>query len=260
MAIALVTSKSQQSPDGNGFTTSGFDSSGANFLVIAITYLDSSSVHPFITTDFSDSKSNTWTALTNQISQGLPDAFIAIRFFYCKNPTVGSGHTFTLTYASGSSPFYPTISILAYSGVDTTSPFDQENGIFVFNNAATSIQPGSITPSSNNYLVVSAVSLKESSADYSINSGLTIREANPLSSGKAFGQAIADLVQGTAAAINPTWTASGGNFYNCVIASFKVAAGGGGTAIKTWNGLADASVKTFNGLARASVKTRDGLA
>lgn len=37
-------------------------------------------------------------------------------------------------------------------------------------------------------------------------------------------------------------------------------AAGGGSAIKTWNGLADASTKTSNGLARASVKTRNGLA
>jgi len=36
--------------------------------------------------------------------------------------------------------------------------------------------------------------------------------------------------------------------------------GGGGSSIKTWNGLADASTKTVNGLARASVKTWDGLA
>lgn len=35
---------------------------------------------------------------------------------------------------------------------------------------------------------------------------------------------------------------------------------GGGSAIKTWDGLADASTKTANGLARASVKTRNGLA
>jgi len=33
-----------------------------------------------------------------------------------------------------------------------------------------------------------------------------------------------------------------------------------GSAIKTWNGLADAPVKTSNGLARASVKTKNGLA
>lgn len=36
--------------------------------------------------------------------------------------------------------------------------------------------------------------------------------------------------------------------------------GGGGSSIKTWNGLADASTKTYNGLARASIKTFNGLA
>ena len=37
-------------------------------------------------------------------------------------------------------------------------------------------------------------------------------------------------------------------------------AGGGGSSIKTWNGLADASTKTVNGVNRASVKNRNGLA
>lgn len=38
-----------------------------------------------------------------------------------------------------------------------------------------------------------------------------------------------------------------------------VTAAGGGSSIKTWNGLAMASVKTVNGLAVASVKTINGL-
>ncbi len=37
-------------------------------------------------------------------------------------------------------------------------------------------------------------------------------------------------------------------------------AGGGGSLIKTWNGLADTSTKTWNGLARASIKNFNGLA
>jgi hypothetical protein len=42
--------------------------------------------------------------------------------------------------------------------------------------------------------------------------------------------------------------------------SFDLATGGGGTSIKTINGLAKASCKTVNGLAIASVKTWNGLA
>ncbi len=73
----------------NGGDTTGtpIDTTGANLLIFGVSYLDGSA--PTI----SDSKSNTWTALTAT----LPSTSGDIRIYYAKNPTVGAGHTFSAT-------------------------------------------------------------------------------------------------------------------------------------------------------------------
>jgi len=165
----------------------------------------------------SDSKGNTGVALTNVAGASDPQ----IKLFYVKNPIVGSGHTFTFTGVDNYSPF----AVLAFSGTDTTSNVDQENGA----GGSSPLAPGSITPTADNEVIVAAIGGHQSSV--SIDSGftLTINGANAAN----YGVALAYKVQTTAAAVNPTFTASGtGTGMAATIASFKAAAAA--AAFKPW--------------------------
>src|SRR5258708_3690000 len=108
MAISLVIS-SAVAGGANGGTTAAVDTSGANLLVAYVITQGAVTV--------SDSKSNTWSALTNSVN-----GFLNGQFFYAKGATTGTGHTFTVSGSSSVS----VIQVNAYSGADTVSPFDQQ--------------------------------------------------------------------------------------------------------------------------------------
>lgn len=200
----------------NGGTTGSIDTSGASFLVLSVGWYVGGTA-PTI----SDSKSNTWTALTQQSWGGVS----ANRLYYCASPSVGSGHTFT---ASGSSS-YSSMCVLAFSGSHAT-PYDQENG-----SGATSatIQPGSITPPEDNCLVVSGVCPSDSSGAIAINGGFTEYDI-PWVIGVNEGCGIGYLIQTTATAANPTWTMDASSFVTATSATFKAAAGGGGSVFNPY--------------------------
>jgi hypothetical protein len=170
----------------NGGTTGTMNSTGATLLVAWV--VDEGAI------TVSDSKSNTWTALTAGTTGGISG-----QFFYVANPTVGSGHTCTL---SGSSSF-STIVCAAYSNVVTTSPFDQETGAVV---AGTSLATGSLTPAANNSLIVTGYGGAATGTTGSVDSGFTLNQYQAGLGGNYGAEGDAYLVQTTAAAINPTWT------------------------------------------------------
>lgn len=206
-AITLITHASQAgTAGGSSATTAAINTTGANFLVVACNWDHSTTATAAVT----DSKSNTWTALT---TYGPTNAsFLAIELFYAANATVGSGHTFTCT-SSGSQP---TLAVAAFSNVNTT-PFDVENG---FDSASTAtLQPGSVTPAGNNELFVTGAA--DAGGDpSSIDSSFTITD-HIANSGNNFGIGMAYKVQTTGGAENPTWTATASNKMAVDIAVFK---------------------------------------
>lgn len=196
MAIAIVASTK-----GAAATTPGIDTTGADLLVV----VQCGSTAPGAPTD---SKGNTWTALTSRAG-----AFNNSRIHYCASPTVGSGHTFT-----GNTGFYG-ICVLAVSGAHA-SPFDVENGT---SSASTPASIGSVTPAEDGSLIIAGIGAAGGTT-YSIDSGLTIAEALDGVGGVNYGAALAYLIQGTAAAINPAWTWGGGFTAALMDAVFKPAA------------------------------------
>lgn len=210
MSIALVA-HTLWNPGSGGGTSSAIDTTGANFLILcASTYAGGSFSTP------SDSKGNTWTPLTRQNNGGAS----ACQFFYVENPTVGTGHTFTYSAASS----FPTFTVAAFSGVKAASAFDVENGAFSGSNI-TSFQPGSVTPSQASELIVTGICVDGSGLDSaSINSSFTIIDSIAALSGSYVGGGLAYLVQGAAAAVNPTWSWTTTQAPAAVIATFKQAA------------------------------------
>lgn len=219
MAIALVVKGTAQSSDTNSVTSSGIDTTGANLLVVAVSWYAGNGVE---SVTVSDSNSNTWTSLTKatNVSSGGNQR---LQFFYAKNATVGASHTFT---ASGTA-FYPAVHISAWSGADTSSPFDQESVSSVQNLAT--IQPGSITPSAVNELVVTAQAHTNSiGTPMTIDSGFSSPdEVDRISTSLEISWAY--IIETSIVAKNPTWStpAAGTTDMVAAIASFKVSSGGG---------------------------------
>lgn len=207
--ISLVASTAADAPDGVQATTPAINTSGATLLTVMVVYYT-----PGGTATLSDSKSNTWTPLTiYTASDGTG------QLYYCKNPIVGSGHTFTLTDDGGGSD-YNALAVAAFSGTNTAANADGDVG--AGSASVTTQQPGSLTPSLDNGVVVTGLMFVDSSqvGDATINSGFTV--TNSKSSAVGYSVALAYKIQTTAAAVNPTWTSpSAANTMIAAMTSFK---------------------------------------
>lgn len=196
----------------SGTPSSAVDTTGCDLLVVSVSYFTGGAT-PTVT----DSKSNTWTGLTARNTGNNSTN----RLYYAKNPTVGSGHTFTVTASN------TTMCVSGFSGTNTTAPFDQENGAGSVN--ATSLATGSVTPSEDNELVVTGINTGNNGSPFTIGSGFTISVQNT-GGGSNFDCGLAYIIQTTAGAVNPTWTINALDQVSTTIATFKSAAAGGGIA------------------------------
>lgn len=203
----------------NGGTTGSVDTTGATLLVAVIGYYNGIGASPVPT----DSKSNTWV----QIGTTQAGSNTSLKMFYVASPTVGTGHTFSST-SSGSNG-YSSAEFAAWSG-SAASPLDQTA-------QAAAKQAGSVTPAEDNELLVAGICCEDLASVTAIDLGFTISDSNAYGSGNNESSALAYLVETTAAAKNPLWTA-GGNAGSTatIIATFKAAGGASpitGTLSKT---------------------------
>lgn len=156
-----------------------------------------------------DSKSCSWSSIT---AHGTPGN-VTVNIYYAVNPTVGTGHTFTLT----GTDLYGAVTVEAFSGVGMSSPFDQQNGNA--SASASSLATGSITPAANNELIISGEAYFGDNSLATVSDSMTITDY--MGGGGVTGGAMAYKIQTTAAAINPTWTFPTSQFAAVIVASFK---------------------------------------
>jgi hypothetical protein len=195
-AFTFLVGAEASSAGGETSTTPGIDTTGATLIVISLSYLIDAPASGGTPT-ISDSKGNTWTPLTEYATSG--HAFDGeIKLLYTFPSSVGAAHTFSANLASS----FNAITVAVFGGKSAT--FDQETG--ATSPGATTQQPGSITPSANNALLVSGCLFVDAgeTGDASINSGFTLVHSKSDASG--FGSAIAYKIQTSAGAENPTWT------------------------------------------------------
>lgn len=193
----------------NTVTTDAIDTTGATAIAIAVASFTSGGL------TVSDSKSNTWTPLTQECSAA--DNCIQL-FFFCGG-TVGSSHTFT---AAGTSKF-PAVIVFPLAGTLTASCSDGESS-GGNTTSTTSVQPGTLTPSRDNGIVITAIGFLSDHTDASIDGGFSDPIEFPSDGANFDGIAGSYLIQTTAAATNPTWTWTSGTHGAAVSAAFKVAA------------------------------------
>lgn len=208
MAISYVTSGfGAVGTNGNGYTTGSFNSSGGNLAVTggASGNFGSGSLAAIT---FSDSKSNSWTSLTK--TSAFTSWRSACQLAYKLTPSVGSGHT-----VSGSCSDNTAGGAAIFSGVASFGAESAGGN----SGSGTTCQPGSLTPSEDNCLLLTALCFCRNTgdADVSIDNGFTIIDQNRTNGGQ-YCIALAYKIQTTAAAINPTWTHENdfGSFVNAV--------------------------------------------
>lgn len=217
--MGLIASGIFKSTNSNGFTTSNLDTSGATLLFVGLTGYQTPNSRPFGT--FVDSKSNTWVKVTTYEN----DTAAGIEWYYVDSatPTVGSGHNFTVP---GNGSEYPTISVLAFDGTDTT-PLNTHAGSIT--SGVSSAQPGSVSPGSATDIFITMICNNlDLTNTYSIDSSFNlISGQSPFVLSASSSVAIA--WKSSSSAENPTWSGlNSANNLSIMMASFKTPGGGGG--------------------------------
>jgi hypothetical protein len=171
---------------GAGGTSPAITTTGATLLLVGLSWYSGGGS----TATLSDSKGNTYTGLTTHGTTPLQQ-----RLYYVLAPTVGTGHTFTVSGTSGFAPV-----VFAYALSAAVSSYQTESGAAA---TATSLASGSVTPSTSGALVVTGLTFGGLSASLT-PSGFTV-DVGQNRAGVSVGGGLAYQIQATAAAINPTW-------------------------------------------------------
>lgn len=205
MAIAVVTTK-LGTFGGAGGTTTSANTTGANLIVIGLSYQQSSGAN------ISDNKGNTYISVSTQAILGGSAGVI----YYCSNPTVGTGHTFTTT------SHFCNIFMLAVSGARTLStPSDQQNG--ASNAAGTSQASGNVTTSVSGELIFTLCGAFNPGAAPTItagDTGFTIPSGWSVPTSTAEAGAAAYKIETGTATENITWTSTSTPNIVSLIATF----------------------------------------
>lgn len=204
MAFALIASVASGAAATN--TTANIDTTGADLIIAAVAlYTANTSSYTL-----SESKGNGNPA---QFSARVASPY-KLQLNVWRPTVVGAGHNFTVTPAGGNN-IYSGLAVQAWSGAAGVVGTDQFTN---FDAVGTTIQPGSITPAASNALVATCL-MHDAASTISINGGYTITGIT-YSAGVNMGCRLAYLVQGAAAATNPTWTNSTSGTMLAEIADF----------------------------------------
>jgi hypothetical protein len=176
------------------YTTSAVDTTGSTFIAIA--WAAYSLPSGFSVTDNKGNGSASTLTVYGNESGTL--------WQYYAQPTVGSGHTFTLNNTLG--PPYAQVCIYVWKGV--TGLLDSGTDSGANPSSGTTCQPASaINPGSGTHVVLTAVAdNSHMSTTQAINSGYTADQVLAGISGDYISLATAHLIQNPGASTQPTWS------------------------------------------------------
>lgn len=192
----------KSSSNGDDVTTNDLDTTGSKLLKVVIASEISS---PTLT----DSYGNTWTG---QTARTLSGSFYE-KGFFCANPLVGPGHTFTAT-ATG---HQPAIAVIGVPGVTISSPLDAQNGSGAHDSSLT---PGSITPSASTNISIIGIVLATSLSGPPSIPGYVVTDFQNNIGGLAYGVALAYKI-GVSSPENPTIIFPNSAYAAAEIVTFK---------------------------------------
>lgn len=187
-------------------TISAIDTTGATILIFRTSFYAGLGV---TSVNITDNKGN-GTATNLTVYKG---AHTASQISYKLSPTVGAGHTFTVTAVGG------TIYAAAFCVSTSTAltAFDStDNGL---GGAAATCQTGAISPGAGTHMVVGMMA-QENGGIPTVDSGMIIDGSVAYASGTNIGVGGAHLYQAVGASINPTFSSASATESSCSIASF----------------------------------------
>lgn len=190
MAFSYLVSAVTSSTSSSTATTPAIDTTGATLIVVCLDTFKAGTANK----TFVDSEGNTWT----QLSTDTTVTNVELTWYYCLQPTTSATHTFSSTGVNT----YPGIAVSCYGG-PANPLYDSTVGVSTAKtNLANTIQPGSLTPTNDNSIVVMV------EGHYLLGTqqltGGTLRKEGPRVT-TYMGVAIGEVIQTTAAAVNPTF-------------------------------------------------------
>ena len=220
LCVACFFSKAQVSfvaiggnaGNGNAAVTTATVTTTATLIVVDVSFYDGGTGNTL-----ADSKGNTW--ILGQSNNSSPTVGITHNMYYCLNPTVGAAHTFTFTSTGG----FPSIN---YCAVTNVLALDKNGGTNGGSSGVSSIQPGSLTPTQSGELIFCGMGSSNTGSTPTINSGFTIAHGNNFVGGTSEVSSLAYLIQGSAAAVNPTWSWTTPALASCGMLTFTVSNSG----------------------------------
>lgn len=202
MAISLIARSYAFNVNGadTSCNSSGspIDTTGATLFVIAICGNGLGGL------SITDTGSNSWTALSPSPASLFAGSSI---LYYCENPVTNASHSFTLNYNAG---VRLAGCMMAFGSVGAYDIHENDNDI----GSSSTVTPGSSgVPSEDGCLFVTMTAWGDLSADAvtaSIGSSFNLITGQIADGGGGshYGIATAWFEQGTAGALNPTWTFS----------------------------------------------------
>ena len=144
----------------------------------------------------SDTAANTFTTIRTDTYPTIPTRLTA---YYVTNPITSGSDVFTFTSSVGQ----PSICVSAWTG-NGTYPVDVQSG--ANGSFSTSANPGSITPTGNNEMVLTSVVPKNDGSSPTVSAGFSVIGALASSPGNSVSMAMAYKIQATPSALNPTWS------------------------------------------------------
>jgi len=194
MAFALIAFTGRVAGVNGATTTPGINTAGADLIIIQISRQAGVGGTP------TDSKTNTWTPLDASTTSG---GGTETRCWYCVSPNVGSGHTFSTGVGAGQ---YSCINVLAFSGVDTASPFLSSSGTNT--SGGSTLQNPGITGTASLFVIgfngQPGAGASTIDSSFIIETGLSQAGAGSNNYAGAFAYKLSNT-----GSISPTWTYTG---------------------------------------------------
>ena len=212
----LVAHGKADNVNGGFSNTLTLNTTGANLLIAIVPVLETGGGGGGNPPHISDGLSNTWLSCTRQ---GAGSGGVGgIQIFYCYSPTVSSSQTFTAGGFGGFTATFPTLLVMAFSGM-SGSLVDKQNG--AFGNGSIPSALSIATPSNNNEVVIYGAGVYIPTSATVSGGSLSVLDYNaPV--GSAHGSFDAYIIQTTATGFSATLSNGGSNmFFAHSIAAFK---------------------------------------
>ena len=206
VASAQITKITSAGALGTNPTSPAINTTGASLIAVGCERGSAAIGYATVT----DSKGNTWLPGGTYYGSNLTGD---VSLQYVSSPTTATNHTFTCGNSA-----YGAITVLVFSGTNTTTPYDKTVG------NGSNANTGNLTPAQTGELLISLGGSQDStgSTPFGLTNGFTVALSEHDGSNADLGMAY--LVDSSSSAISTTWNLNGDGDVATLLAAFYPAA------------------------------------